>query len=605
MAADKEEVRSRTDIVDLIGAHVQLKRRGRNWLGLCPFHQEKTPSFHVDPVTQSFKCFGCGVGGDAFSFVQRMENMSFIEAAERLAARAGLEFARTGGSSMPTGERDALLQMNMTAKDYYRSQLAHSSDAQAYLDRRGITADSVLRWGLGYAPESWDALITFLRSRQLDLRVAAQCGLVGTKDGSRYYDVFRNRLIFPIHDEQERIVGFGGRAVADEEPKYLNSPESALFAKSKLLYGLPFARRSVAASGRSILMEGYMDVIAAHQSGFTGAMATLGTSLTGDHAKKLVRLAPIVVLCYDADRAGIKATLRAAEILEQQELQVRVISLPAGEDPDSLLRKRGAEAFEIAVAEAVGRVEYQLRRAVEETDTAAPEGQTDLLRKLIAILASVPSRTERDMHMEKVWSYHPMRAHGASIVKDQLHRDAEEYARRLRAQQRAVQSGEPPPAPPPAPQAALALTAERRAELLLVRALVSVEHRADVLGCCAAGDFFSTVASRLFEAVRAGLCGPHTDESGILAAVDAQGDEVFSDGLRQLLQESSVVLANIPLSSDFVRVEAKRLRRARVAQVQDQLAGLLRARESFGPEDERHLAEYMRVLRELKGSSAG
>ncbi len=605
MAADKEEIRSRSDIVDLIGAHVQLKRRGRNWLGLCPFHQEKTPSFNVDPVTQSFKCFGCGVGGDVFSFVQRMENMSFVEAAEKLAARAGLEFARTGGTSMPTGERDALLQMNALAKDYYRTQLAHSDEARTYLDRRGITADSVLRWGLGYAPESWDALTTFLRSRRLDLRVAAQCGLVGSKDGSRYYDVFRNRLVFPIHDEQERIVGFGGRAVGDEEPKYLNSPESALFAKSKLLYGLPFARRSVAASGRSILMEGYMDVIAAHQSGFTAAMATLGTSLTGDHAKKLVRLAPVVVLCYDADRAGIKATLRAAEILEQQELQVRVISLPEGEDPDSLLRTRGAEAFEVAVTEAVGRVEYQLRQAVAETDTGAPEGQAALLRKLIAILASVPSRTERDMHMEKVWSYHPMRAHGASIVKDQLHRDAEEYARRMRVQPRAVQSGDPTPAPASPPPVVAALTAERRAELLLVRALVSVECRTDVLSCCVVGDFCSPVAARLFSEVRDGMGGPHTDEAGLIAAAEAQGDETFCDALRQLLQESSVALANIRLSSDIVRAEAKRLRRARVAQVQDQLAGLLRARESFGPEDERHLAEYMRVLRELKGSSSG
>lgn len=605
MAADKEEIRSRTDIVDLIGAHVQLKRRGRNWLGLCPFHQEKTPSFNVDPVTQSFKCFGCGVGGDVFSFVQRMENMSFVEAAEKLAARAGLELARTGGTSMPTGERDALLQMNAVAKDYYRSQLAHSADARAYLDRRGITADAVLRWGLGYAPESWDALTTFLRSRRLDLRVAAQCGLVGSKDGSRYYDVFRNRLIFPIHDEQERVVGFGGRAVGNEEPKYLNSPESALFAKSKLLYGLPFARRSVAVTGRSILMEGYMDVIAAHQSGFTAAMATLGTSLTGDHAKKLVRLAPIVVLCYDADRAGIKATLRAAEILEQQELQVRVISLPEGEDPDSLLRTRGAEAFEAAVAEAVGRVEYQLRRAVAETDSADPEGQAALLRKLIAILASVPSRTERDMHIEKVWSYHPMRAHGASIVKDQLHRDAEEYARRMRAQQRAVQAGEPAPAPVIPPPAVAPLTAERRAELLLVRALVSVEFRADVLGCCGMSDFISPVAARLFCDVRDGLGGPHTDEAGLIAAAEVQGDEAFCEALRQLLQESSVALANIRLSSDIVRAEAKRLRRARVAQVQDELAGLLRARESFGPDDERHLAEYMRVLRELKGSNAG
>jgi DNA primase len=264
-----------------------LKQKGRNWQGLCPFHQEKTPSFYVDPATQTFKCFGCGASGDVFTFISRYENMSFVEAAEWLARRAGLQFARRGQEEAGRkSERDQIFEINAVACDYFRTMLQRVPAAKEYLHQRGLTQEALTRFQIGYAPDSWDALVSFLRARRLSLQIAETAGLVVRASSGDMVDMFRHRIIFPIHDEQERIVGFGGRALGDMQPKYLNTGETPVFAKSRLLYGLPFARRKIAAAGYTLLMEGYMDVVAAHQADFSNALATLGTSLTEEHARK-------------------------------------------------------------------------------------------------------------------------------------------------------------------------------------------------------------------------------------------------------------------------------------------------------------------------------
>lgn len=659
--ADKDEIRSRNDIVEVISASVALKRKGRSYLGLCPFHNEKTPSFNVNPDTQTFTCFGCGAKGDVFTFVERMENMSFVEAADFLARRVGLTFTRSGGSGGPAAsEREILYEANGLAMAYYRRAYSQAGVAQQYVEqRRGLTPETIERFRIGYAPNAWDGLTGYLASRRHDLHAAATAGLVHAKADGDYFDMFRHRIMFPIFDDQERVVGFGGRSLGDETPKYLNTGETPIFAKSKLLYGLSFARKAIAAQGRVLLMEGYLDVIAAHQCGFTNAVATLGTSLTEEHAKKLARLVPenpVVVLVYDADSAGIKATLRASEVLEKEGIQVRVCRLPAGEDPDSLLKRAdGVALFQRAIDGAIGRVEYQLERIVATADQSTDEGRAAMLNKIVHILATVPTRAERDLYVERMWRYHPMRAKPAE-AKERLHRDAEAIALQ-RAGRGGARPGSArtaaPSAPPPAPAPyrreepaprfqrrpgeggpgrsgwndrlparptvpagappivpAETLTAEQRAEQELVRALATPRWRPVVLERVPTADLITPLARRFFEYVRAH--GERLAALGgdILALLGECDDQTFSLEMREWLQEITARLENEPMSRSnregIARIDetlieswADRLRRYRIQQLSRELTEFLSGKPELSAEDEERVAEYYRLLAEL------
>ncbi len=609
MAADKEEIKSRNDIVDVISAVVPLKKKGKTFAGLCPFHQEKTPSFNVDPTYQTFKCYGCGEGGDVFTFIEKHENMSFVEAAEFLARRAGLTFERKGRQDgAEASERERLFEINALASRYYVSMLDRVAAARDYLLGRGLTEETIKRFHLGYALDSWDALSGYIGMQKKDMRIAEKAGLVRTNSNGAYSDVFRNRLMFPIYDEQERVVGFGGRAFGDDTPKYLNTGDTPVFTKSRILYALPFARRKIGEEKQALLMEGYTDVIAAHQAGFVHAVATLGTSLTDDHAVKLARLAPTVVLVYDADSAGVKATLRTSEILEKEGLNVRVARLPDGEDPDTLIKGGGAARFQEIITGAKGRVEYQLDRVIAESDHASDAGREQMMRKIVAILSGIQTRSARDVYVNKVWKYHAMSAHGPSVATEQLHRDAEAYASRKTGGQRVGppasgapqsrrtngQSGDgyrapgygPRRRPVQQPPASVTGTSEDRAEQELIRALADPEWSSAVISAVRMEDLPSPLGQRFYRFVAARVAELQEEGTSLTEVLARCEEEGFSLEIRQLLQEISAKLAKEPVNQDLVLGCAATLQRYRQERLQQELGQLLQTNSALGAEDQ-------------------
>ena len=357
-----EEVRTRADIVEVIGAHVRLKRAGRNFVGLCPVHGEKTPSFSVNSERGFFHCFGCGAGGTVFNFVMRTEGLSFPEAIESLARRYGVTLPERGGPAGPgAGERDAALHANQTAAEFFAHVLWKTPDggaARDYLAARGVTAETARAYGLGFAPERPANLARALERRGL-LAAAVRLGLV-KQDGAGTRDMFRGRLMFPIRDAQGRVLAFGGRVLDQRLPKYINSPESQLYSKSRNVYGLYEARTAIASADRAIVVEGYLDAIAVWQAGFKETVASLGTALTADQLRLVGRQTRNVLACFDGDAAGRKASVRALEIFLAAGLLGRGIFIPSGFDPDTFIKERGAQAFAELIASADLLVDYFL-----------------------------------------------------------------------------------------------------------------------------------------------------------------------------------------------------------------------------------------------------
>lgn len=388
----KEEIRRRVDLVALISQHAALKRAGRYYKGLCPFHQEKTPSFYVDPDRGLFHCFGCGAGGDLFDFVMRTGSLTFMEAAQELARRAGVPLETSPEAARQASERDQLYRALDAARDYYQAQLRGRAGekARAYLRRRGVSAEIVGQFRLGYAPPGWEGLLDALSPKGYAAAVLERAGLAQARGGGDgYFDIFRDRLIFPIADLQERTVGFGGRALDDGQPVYLNSRETPVFAKGRVLYALPAARDAIREVGEALVVEGYMDALACHQFGFRHAVASLGTALTADQVALLRRFASRVVLVYDSDQAGEAAAERGLALFEEAEMGVRVAVLPAGEDPDSFLRRVGPEAFARLLAEAMPMFEYRVEQAQRRHDVTTREGKIALADELLTVIQTV------------------------------------------------------------------------------------------------------------------------------------------------------------------------------------------------------------------------
>jgi len=345
--ASVARVREAADIVDVVTEHVSLKRRGSRWVGLCPFHQEKTPSFSVDPERGLYYCFGCHAGGDVFRFVMELENLSFPEAVESLARRFGVTLPEaTPGARSRRDAGEKIRKILAEAQAWFQQQLAGpaGSAARTELERRGFGKESWAEFGFGYAPEAWRELLEHLSSRHPEGAIL-EAGLAVAGDRGNPYDRFRNRITFPINGSDGRIIAFGGRALGDTEPKYLNSPEGVLFHKRSTLFMLHRARRPMSDSGHALVVEGYFDCLSLHRAGFTQAVATLGTALTSDHARILRRLAPKVFLCYDADAAGRRAAATGAGILLEAGLDVAVVAMEPGQDPDDVIRAGGREAF--------------------------------------------------------------------------------------------------------------------------------------------------------------------------------------------------------------------------------------------------------------------
>ncbi|ABR49138.1 DNA primase [Alkaliphilus metalliredigens QYMF] len=401
-----DEIKAQNEITDVISQYISLKRIGSSNKALCPFHNEKTPSFNVSTEKQFYKCFGCGEGGDVIQFIMKMENLDFMEAIKMLAQRANIEIPEKDQSLEVAEEmklRNLFWEINKkAAKYYYHCLTKEKSIALGYLSERGLISKTINTFGLGFAPNEWQGLIQHLTQEGYDLKDIEKCGLIiPKKEQSGYYDRFRNRIIFPIFDIRGNVVGFGGRVLDDSLPKYLNSPETKLFNKSRILYGLNIARKYMT-TRQLILVEGYMDVIPLYQQGFKNVVAALGTSLTKEHAQVLKRYCDDVILCFDGDEAGIKATLRSIEILKNGDFNIKVMMMPKGVDPDTYIQSKGKEGFQRAINAALNVVDYQIMLAKEKYPQDKVEGRVNLARDIAKIIKQIKSPIEKEAYIQKV-----------------------------------------------------------------------------------------------------------------------------------------------------------------------------------------------------------
>lgn len=405
-----DDLLTRVDIVELIDSYVPLRKMGKDFKACCPFHDEKTPSFTVSADKQFYHCFGCGAHGTAIGFLMEYERMGFREAVEELANRAGLTVPEEA-RAQPVAQQesvDRLLDALQQAARFFQRQLREhpqAANAVAYLKERGLTGEIAAKFGLGFAPESWDALLRGIGAERAMQEALFQAGLLVKKDSGGYYDRFRNRVMFPIHDYRGRIVGFGGRILGKGEPKYLNSPETPLFHKGRELYGLFRARDAIKRENRVVVVEGYMDVVALAQYGIDYAVATLGTATTRDHLERLYRFAPEVVFCFDGDRAGREAAWRALEnampVLHEGR-QAGFLFLPEGEDPDTLVRKEGASAFAARLRKVVPLPDFLFQGLAERVDLNRLDGRATLVELARPLLLQVTPGVLREMMVRRL-----------------------------------------------------------------------------------------------------------------------------------------------------------------------------------------------------------
>ena len=400
-----EEVRSRNDIVDVIGQYVHLTKKGSTYFGLCPFHNEKTGSFSVSPNKQMYYCFGCGAGGNVFTFMMQYENFTFGEAMEALADRAGVALPKQEYSAVQKREADKkqrLLEINKEAARYFYTLLRNDrgKHALAYFQKRELSEETMKKFGLGYSDQYSDDLYRYLRSKGYEDEILKESGLVTIDERRGGYDKFWNRAMFPIMDVHNKVIGFGGRVMGDGEPKYLNSPETPIFDKSRNLYGLNFARTTK--KPQFLLCEGYMDVIALHQAGFDNAVASLGTALTAGHANLLKRYTKEVYLTYDSDGAGVKAALRAIPILKEVGITTKVINMRPHKDPDEFIKALGAEAYQDRIDHAENSFMFEIRILEQQYDMKDPESKSAFYHEVAKKLCSFTEKIERDIYIQAV-----------------------------------------------------------------------------------------------------------------------------------------------------------------------------------------------------------
>lgn len=543
----KAQVLQATDIAALIGGSVALQRRGKSFVGLCPFHQEKTPSFHVHPAKQFFYCFGCKAHGNAIDFVMKRDRLEFKEALEVLARAAGIELPKYGGSGPKAGEKQALVEANSAACSLFGNLLSHPQDGQAardYLAKRGFSAESISRWQIGFAPAGWDNLLRSAVGRKFSPQVLLQAGLIKARDNDRgggFYDTFRNRIMFPIRDEAGRIIAFGGRVMpGSEDPaKYLNSPETPLFSKGRCIFGIDLARQRIVETRTAVVVEGYLDVIGTHQFGFTNVVSVLGTAMTEQHITVLRRFADRIVLLFDADSAGDAAVARTVQLFLTQPVEIAVASMPEGVDPDEFLLSHGSGAFDELLSNATDALSYAWKQLVRQFAASGDlTGQQKAAAQYLELLAGARGSGPID----------PMRW-GAALTRvsrlteipvEDLHRRFKGHkppgsagiAARKAEEAQVAEQGEPTNVSPPLPDAPPMDGAQRWAERWLLGALlVEPRHWAEVQRHVTTDDFADPANRRLAEA----YWSHQRDE----------GEPVFSEflgGLDELLGQLAVEL---------------------------------------------------------------
>lgn len=402
-----EEIRSSADIVDLISEFVQLRKRGKNFIGLCPFHSEKTPSFTVSEEKQIFHCFGCHTGGNIYKFLMEYEKISFVEAVQEVAARVGINLEYEEDTTGKESEQEILYEINVQAARYFSDNLLNSPEgevARKYFVERKIKPQTMRAFGLGYALNGWEYFVEYAKSQKIDLERAIQLGLIGQQNDGRLFDKFSDRIIFPIFSANGRVIAFAGRILENREgsAKYLNSPESLIYVKGRVLYGLSFSKDEIRKLDKAILVEGYMDLISLYQNGIKNVVAVSGTALTEDQVQLLSRYTKNVVLLFDADAAGIKASMRSIELLLKRNIEVKIVTLPSGEDPDSYINKYGKEEFDELIRKAQNFLEYQTAYFESQGYFEDHNKTAEAIRELVKLLALIEDELKRNLLLKSV-----------------------------------------------------------------------------------------------------------------------------------------------------------------------------------------------------------
>lgn len=398
------EIRDRSSIQEVVSDYVTLKKTGKNYKGLCPFHSEKTPSFMVNEEKQIFHCFGCGEGGDVFTFLMKAGQFSFPQAVEELAKRYGVQLPSRELSATQNKEmakREALFHINQIASEYFHDLLTkrrEGEEGRKYLSQRGISQEVIVEHRLGTSTDRWDGLVQYLQEKKVSLELAWELGLIFPKKREGWYDAFRGRILFPIFDLHQRIVGFGGRVIREGQPKYLNSPESSIYHKGEVLYGLQVAKRYATEKDCVIIVEGYFDLLTLHQYGLNHSVATLGTALTTQHIRTLKRYTKNLITLFDADQAGVQATLRSLPLFLEEEVAGKTIVLPKGEDPDGFLRKGNLEDFGKRAERAVPLIDFFFERLMKTTDVKSIDGKVSVAKEGVALLGKIPDKIRRDFY---------------------------------------------------------------------------------------------------------------------------------------------------------------------------------------------------------------
>lgn len=499
-----EQVLMRTDIATLIGSYISLKRAGANLKGLCPFHSEKTPSFTVYPADNSFYCFGCGAGGDPITFIRKRENLDYPDAVEFLAQRAGITIVRderTPTVGVPKFDRKRMFQMNVDAAKYFnRCLFSDSPDAKAALayftEVRGLSTATIKHFGLGFAPNSFDTFSKYMLAKGYTFEELEAGFLCGKSEKGRYYDAFRNRIMFPIIDVSGNVIAFGGRVMDDSKPKYKNSSDTPVFKKSRNLFALNFARHHCAET--MILCEGYMDVIAMHSAGFENAVATLGTAITTEQARLMSRYTKKVIISYDADEAGQKAAMRAVKMLTDVGLDVSILKVPGAKDPDEYIKKFGADKFRQVLNASKSKFDYNLENILSKYDINLPQDKVKALHECEKLISDTYSSAERDIYIQNISKLFGVDA--KSIKSDVDRIIAKAATARRKEESNKIKQDAIGYSDKVNPDYIKAPAAAKNEETLLGLLLLYPEHRKKVFeeGLVDEADFFTDLNKRIF-----------------------------------------------------------------------------------------------------------
>jgi DNA primase len=501
------EVRERASILEVISDYMSLRKSGANYQGLCPFHGEKTPSFNVNPARGIFHCFGCGAGGNALDFVMRMEGIAFPQAVKFLAKRVGVEIPErplSRDEKRKVDEQEQLYYINELAAQYYRRVLESDEAGAAgrsYLERRGVDGETAAVYRIGFAPAGWDNLSKHLQRKGVALEQAEKLGLLRKRDGGGYYDTFRNRLLFTISDLHGRAIGFGGRVMDDSLPKYINSPESPVYRKSEVLFGLDLAKKGMREQGSAIIVEGYFDHLALYRAGFTNVVATCGTALTPPHLKLLRRYAERVYMLFDGDEAGRKATVRSMELFLEEGFPARVIQVPSEDDPDTFIRREGASGFEPLLEKAQPIFEFFYRGLLASLDIGGVEGKVAFVNEVAPRLVKIVDPVERGLYEKEI-------CRAVGIDERMLHKKAPipAQAQPARLQQK--------------PRAKLA-SATSRTEDVLLTLMVKFPEVVQKVAEAGADQLFSEARAGLAQAIVAQAGQGEIDLSAVLERVES------------------------------------------------------------------------------------